>query len=103
MKLLEFNLILLLKNKMFRSKLSKKPQNDKQSIQEKVFEPITSIIKIKSKKKRKKKLIYKLMIRIASQNNSVKTTCITQARKSKHKKCKRTSSWVKKHTIQLSF
>ena len=43
------------------------------------------------------------MIRIASQNNLVKTTCITLARKSKHKKCKRTSSWVKKHTIQLSF
>ena len=55
MKLLKFDLILLLKNKMLRSKLSKKPQNDKQSIQEKVFEPITSIIKIKSKKKKKKK------------------------------------------------
>ena len=54
MKLLKFDLILLLKNKMFRSKLSKKPQNDKQSIQEKVFELTTSIIKIKSKKKRKK-------------------------------------------------
>ena len=54
MKLLKFDLILLLKNKMFRSKLSKKSQNDKQSIQEKDFEPITSIIKIKSKKKRKK-------------------------------------------------
>ena len=54
MKLLKFDLILLLKNKMFRSKLSKKPQNDKQSIKEKVFEPITSMIKIKSKKKKKK-------------------------------------------------
>ena len=35
MKLLEFDLILLLKNKMFRSKLSKKPQNDKQSTKRK--------------------------------------------------------------------